>query len=274
MGLFDKKFCDICGEKIGVLGNRKLEDGNCCKDCAKKLSPWFSERRKSTIEDIKAQLADREANMAKVTSFNVTRTIGTGTKVLVDEGAAKFLVTSSKKWQTENPDVIDLSQVTGCNLKVDERRVNRSERTPDGRTIYHEEYEYDFYMIINVNAKWFDEIKFRLNSGSVKVPQPVGRGGGGGVLNIIIGDALSGSFGNNIAFRQYENAAEEIRAALLGNRAPVQATPQGIGQGSPQGNIPVSMPAPKVPQPCPQCGATIMPDANGHCEFCGGTIPG
>ena len=41
MGLFDKKFCDICGDKIGLLGNRKLEDGNMCKDCAKKLSPFF-----------------------------------------------------------------------------------------------------------------------------------------------------------------------------------------------------------------------------------------
>ena len=39
MGLFDKKYCDICGEKIGLLGNRKLEDGNLCKDCARKLSP-------------------------------------------------------------------------------------------------------------------------------------------------------------------------------------------------------------------------------------------
>ena len=33
MGLFDKKICDICGEKIGLLGNRKLDDGNLCKDC-------------------------------------------------------------------------------------------------------------------------------------------------------------------------------------------------------------------------------------------------
>ena len=45
MGLFDKKYCDICGEKIGLLGNRKLENGNLCKNCAKKLSPWFSDRR-------------------------------------------------------------------------------------------------------------------------------------------------------------------------------------------------------------------------------------
>ena len=48
MGLFDKKYCDICGEKIGMLGNRKLEDGNLCKNCARKLSPWFSDRRNST----------------------------------------------------------------------------------------------------------------------------------------------------------------------------------------------------------------------------------
>lgn len=51
MGLFDKKNCDICGEKIGLLGNRKLDDGNLCKNCASKLSPWFEERRHSTVEE-------------------------------------------------------------------------------------------------------------------------------------------------------------------------------------------------------------------------------
>lgn len=40
MGFFDKKYCDVCGEKIGFLGNRKLEDGNLCKECASKLSPF------------------------------------------------------------------------------------------------------------------------------------------------------------------------------------------------------------------------------------------
>ena len=60
MGLFDKKYCDVCGEKIGLLGNRKLEDGNLCKDCAAKLSPFFSGRKNATVEEIKAQLAYRE----------------------------------------------------------------------------------------------------------------------------------------------------------------------------------------------------------------------
>lgn len=43
--LFDKKECAVCGGEIGLLGARKLEDGSICKNCAAKLSPWFSERR-------------------------------------------------------------------------------------------------------------------------------------------------------------------------------------------------------------------------------------
>ena len=31
MGLFDKKICDICGEKIGLLGNRKLDEEICVR---------------------------------------------------------------------------------------------------------------------------------------------------------------------------------------------------------------------------------------------------
>ena len=36
--LFEKKECSVCGGEIGLLGNRKLEDGNLCKNCAAKLS--------------------------------------------------------------------------------------------------------------------------------------------------------------------------------------------------------------------------------------------
>ena len=97
MGLFDKKYCDICGEKIGLLGNRKLENGNLCKNCAKKLSPWFSDRRNSTVEEIKAQLAYREENQGKVAAFHTTRTLGTDTKVLLDEDAGKFMVTRARE---------------------------------------------------------------------------------------------------------------------------------------------------------------------------------
>ena len=81
MGLFDKKYCDVCGEKIGLLGNRKLEDGNLCKDCAKKLSPWMTDRRQSTVEEIRQHLAYREANERLLASIHPTSVLGGRTKV-------------------------------------------------------------------------------------------------------------------------------------------------------------------------------------------------
>ena len=74
--LFEKKVCAICGAEIGLLGNRKLEDGDMCKNCAKKLSPWFSDRRRSTVEEIQEQLAYREKNQEKVAAFHITRSLG------------------------------------------------------------------------------------------------------------------------------------------------------------------------------------------------------
>ena len=73
MGFFDKKYCDVCGEKIGLLGNRKLEDGNLCKECASKLSPFFSDRKSSTVEEIKQQLAYREENRQQLAGFRPQR---------------------------------------------------------------------------------------------------------------------------------------------------------------------------------------------------------
>ena len=40
------------------MGNRKLSDGNMCKDCAALLSHWFDGRRHATIDEINEQFAD------------------------------------------------------------------------------------------------------------------------------------------------------------------------------------------------------------------------
>lgn len=148
MGLFDKKYCDICGDKIGLLGNRKLENGNLCKNCAKKLSPWFSERRKSTVEEIKAQLAYREENQEKVAAFHTTRTLGTDMKVLLDEDAGKFMVTRARNLAEANPDVLDFADVTGCNLDIDESSTELKREDKDGKEVSYNppryEYSYDF----------------------------------------------------------------------------------------------------------------------------------
>ena len=66
MGFFDKMFekkeCAICGTELGLLGKTKINEGYLCKECAGKLSPYFHGYRSSTADDIREQLAYREAN--------------------------------------------------------------------------------------------------------------------------------------------------------------------------------------------------------------------
>lgn len=170
MGLFDKKYCDVCGEKIGLLGNRKLEDGNLCKDCARKLSPFFSERRSSTVAQIKEQLAYREENERQLGSFNPTLVFGNNEKVYVDVNAKKFIVTSSSNWRGANPDIIDFSQVTACNTDIVENRDEIYTEDAEGnRRSYNPpryEVEYEFNVVIQVNSPWFSQIELELSSGN------------------------------------------------------------------------------------------------------------
>lgn len=227
MGLFDKKYCDICGEKIGLLGNRKLEDGNLCKNCAKKLSPFFSERRDSTVLEIKEQLAYREENEKNLASFRPTRTFGNSTKLYIDDTAGKFIVTHANDWRSDNPDIIDISQVTSCNLNVDERRDeiyfkdnegNRQSYTPP-----RYKYEYEFEVVINVNSPWFSQIKFELSS----FPRPDSR--------------------YTEMYREYERQGNELCDALM-RRGGCQNAAYGAQQ-------PYGMPQQQYGAPQPQYGA-------------------
>lgn len=272
--LFDKKECSICGGEIGLLGNRKLEDGNMCKSCAARLSPWFSDRRQSTVDEIKAQLDYREANQEKVASFRITRTLGERTKVLLDEDAGLFMVTAAKNLEEANPDVLSFSDVTGCKLDIDERRTEIEYEDKDGeRKSFNPRryaYSYDFYIVINVNNPYFNEIRFKLNSESVDNGEETlldgpdamrrPRGGFGGMR----GGSLTSNaeeVRSSVEYRQYEEIGLEIRDALLRVRQQVRDEAAAAA-------------APKAAVTCPFCGATTMPDASGCCEFCGGAVNG
>ena len=170
MGLFDKKICDICGEKIGLLGNRKLDDGNLCKDCAKKLSPWFEERRHSTVEDIKRQLEYREKNKKAVMDFCITRQINTRNyNVFIDDNKGNFTV-ARKLDVNENPDIVPLSAIVQCRVDVDQQQHEET-YTKDGETVSYQppvyKYEFDYTMRIKVRTQWFDDMDFRLNTFSI-----------------------------------------------------------------------------------------------------------
>lgn len=155
------------------MGNQKLEDGNLCKDCAKQLSPWFSDRRRSTVEDIKRQLAYREENRGRASQFRTTRSYGEDCKVLLDEEHRWFTVTRARDLADANPDILDCTALTGCRVDIDESRTEQKREGPDGKEVTYNppryEYSYDFEVIISVNNPYFDKMKFRLNNSSVYI---------------------------------------------------------------------------------------------------------
>lgn len=233
MGLFDKKFCDFCGNKIGLLGNKKLEDANMCKDCASKLSPWFSERRHSTKADIDKQLEYREQNKSAVAAFNATRTLGnTSTKLLIDDNARKFMVTSAKDINAANPDVLDFSQALGCDLDVKEHRSEIRRTDSNGHSVSYNppryKYSYEFHAIIRVNHPYFDEMKFALSNGSIEVgEQPMNPGQSGGWSVSRSGFNI---LGNKIdEYYKCVDCGNEIKAAVDGMRG-AGAAPNPMAQ--------------------------------------------
>ncbi len=264
MGLFDKKYCDVCGGKIGLLGNRKLEDGNLCKDCAAKLSPWFNERRHSSLAEIKEQLAYREQNKQAVSAFHTTRSFGKNYKVYIDEDARKFMVTNASKLADANPDVLDISQVTGCDFDIEEDRDEIKKEGPDGKEISYTppryEYSYDFYINIRVNHPYFDEMRFKLNSSSVNTGERSMSGAGVGMRPQPIGGMVRSGVGAT-DYQEFVQMGKEIKEALTQARQEIRDEAAAAA-------------APKTAVKCPLCGATTFPDANGRCEYCGGPVNG
>lgn len=277
MGLFDKKYCDVCGEKIGLLGNRKLEDANLCKNCAAKLSPWFTGRRHTSLEDIKEQLEYRERNKEEVRKFHATRVFGKYTKLMIDQDAGTFVVTSAKDLVEANPDVVELKKVTGCELDVDENKTEIYRKDKDGKEVSYDpkryEYSYDFYIIIRVDHPYIDEMKFKLNGNSIetgthRIGERVPTAAPAGMMTGGMGAAVASAITTNVENAEYQDCVEQanqIKAIMLGQAgggAAAGAGAAGAAQGAAQ------------PQAvtCPFCSATVIPTADGRCEYCGGAL--
>ncbi|MBR0139853.1 MAG: DUF4428 domain-containing protein, partial [Firmicutes bacterium] len=261
----------VCGEKIGLFGNRKLEDGNLCKSCASRLSPWFSDRKSSTVAEIREQLAYREANKEKVAAFDPTRTLGRDTKVMFDDGARKLIVSSASNWKNDNPDVIDYSDLTGASVDISEGREEITTKNAEGKFVSCDppryKARYDIYVNINVDNPWFSSMRFRVNPSTVVI-DPVVSGPGmaplrpGASMNNLPPAHRMGSVTVSKAdpntdpkYVEYMKAAEEIKDAVL----------QKV-------NETVSAAAPKAAVKCPYCGATTVPDKDGRCEYCGAPV--
>ena len=299
--LFEKKNCDFCGGEIGLLGNRKLEDGNMCKNCAARLSPWFDERRHSTVEQIREQLTYREENRKAAEAFNVTRSFDGQKKLLFDDDAHKFTVTSTSGsgLAAANPDILDWSQITGCDLDIRDSKRELYTKDRDGKNISYSpkryEYLYNFHMKLRVNHPYFDEMGWMLNGAAVVMKYDMKRDYQSFLDNARIHGqmpskkaemvsralgAVSGAVGGGVAappndYDKYVKLGNEIcealeaarRAAAEGYPAPAAAEAEQPAEAA----APAQMQAAAV-RTCPFCGAETTPDVNGCCEYCGSKL--
>ena len=166
--LFDKKDCAICGGEIGLLGNRKLADGNLCKNCAGKLSPFFTERRQSTVAEIRQHLAYRERNQQLLLGVTPTRVFGFGyKKVYVDENQGLFFISGDRNYLPHNPDVLSVTQVIGFRPSIHEDRTELYHHDKEGRQVpYHPpryQVEYRFDVEIEVNVPFIGVIRLEFS---------------------------------------------------------------------------------------------------------------
>lgn len=188
MGFFDKffekKVCSICGGDIGLLGNRKLEDGDMCKECAKKLSPWFQDQRESSVAEIQAQLAYREENLRQLQNFKTTRVLGGNYKMYIEEVdgiPVRFYVSNARNPLEENPDIISFQDVGTCMTDIHSRSSEVKEKNNSGEWVSKSprefKYSYTFYMVMSIrNIPYWDQIKFCVDNCTVFITESAGSG--------------------------------------------------------------------------------------------------
>ena len=268
--LFEKKECSICGGEIGLLGNRKLEDGNCCKECAGKLSPWFDDRRHSTVDQIKQQLAYREENEAALSGFRPTLAFGEDytLRAELENGVpSRFVIERYEGYREENADLVSFRDVTSFNIDIQEDRDELKFTNSQGEEVSYNppryEYSYDFYGEITVNHPYFDDMRFRINRETLNLETVNQRRVGGG-LNPLRRDFEPTLYPEYRKYRKDCDDLEELfRCGMNGMVLP----------GYEGAAAPAAEPAPAAPAGpkfCSYCGTRA--EGGKFCQNCGAQL--
>ncbi|MBO7422205.1 MAG: hypothetical protein J6T99_02315, partial [Oscillospiraceae bacterium] len=173
--------------------------------------------------------------------------LGSWTKVMLDEDKQLFMVTHMKNWKEANPDVLRFSDVTGCDINVDEDRTEVKRKNEQGEEESYQpkryEYSYDIKVLIHVNNPYFSEIEFKVNDRDIEIGEP-------GLS--LMGVQQPPRPELNAEYRRCMESAEEIKSILTGVRDTVRE--EAVS---------------KQPVICKACGAKTVPDSSGCCEYCG-----
>lgn len=288
--LFEKKECNFCGGEIGLLGNRKLEDGNMCKECAQKLSPWFDERRHSTVEQINQQLAYREENKQKLATFRPVKSYGENYELkveLVNGVPNRFVVARTDNYLEENADLIAFKDVTSFNIDIDEHERELEQRNSEGEMVSYKppryEYSYEFRAEIFTTNPYCDDIRFRLNRDTLNLETIRRQGYSGLGQNRSAGNQfLMGKrdFDPTLypEYREYKALCDELEALFkagmegtpLPGQAPVQASAVVGMQFDQEATVTAPVQTAAKPKFCQNCGAPY--EGGKFCQSCGSPL--
>jgi len=264
--LFEKKDCEICGGDIGLLGNKKLVDGDMCKNCAAKLSPWFTGRKQSTVADIKAQLAYREENAAELQNgFRPTRTLGEYYKmyVMYENGCpGKFVISDTEDYAAENADIIRFADVVSWDAHIEDYSDELMRENEAGEEVSYNppryEFSYDFYIELELSCPYFDRIRFKINRNTLKVVVP------------LPAPASEEDFDpmTNSEYVRYRTMCDEIAEVIRCGREGITTEPaENPTEPAEQDKTAAAEEVPQNAKRCPACDAA---DQTGKfCEYCG-----
>ena len=267
-------------KRIGLLGTRSSKTATCARAAPQSSPPGSANAATAPEPRSRLQLDYREENKTAVAAFHPTRKLGKYTKLLMDEEAKKFAVTSASDLTKANPDILDYSQAGDCRLNIDESRHELKQKDAEGKLVSYDppqyEYSYDFHVEIDVEHLCIDTIRYSLSNGYIKT---------GDRPELLTTGAWQVNTADSTNYRLQDyyavlNLGNEIKDAVEETLGPRPGTRQVLGRTSkPDGSQPKQDPA-LVPRPPPPrkrrsalwCGLTTVPDANGCCEFCTGTL--
>ena len=186
MGLFKKEACVLCGGKTGLL-DKKCADGKVCKDCVKKLSPWFTDYKTATLGALDAQRLGRQVDAGRALLYDFSKVYGEFGVILLDEKEKVFVAfpdTSSGLFGSQRkvrsikdvidlgPDIIRFDQVEDFELDVTE--TSREEkRTVDGQQVSYDPphilYMETFTLRKRIDHPYVRSVYIQLNVGAVQI---------------------------------------------------------------------------------------------------------
>lgn len=266
MGIFSKKDCSFCGAQSGLLSNRKLADGNICKDCRAQLSPFYDLTNKDTVANVAAQLEYRQRNMSELDRFQPSIAAGDRGKVFIDMNSGKFTFATERELQEGNPDLFDLRGLHSCTFYAKETIFKGDEGESD-------RFDYDFYLKVSVDHPFVRNFSYRYNGQSVsnrrnRIRESEIRKIYLGQKEIRSGFSAFLSGVDKRATEAYLNAyaiGQDMIDALTGAAAPFQA-----GQAYLQPVYQQPAPAAGEVNFCPNCGTRVSGGA--FCPQCGARL--